>query len=551
MVMLDKKIDLSGMWDFTFLPAPAEKFSVTELVFDAFAPVPGCFDLLPDYWLKRGTGVYRRTVDVGGKVALTLEGIGLRAEIFWDKKSVGSIDCAFSQRTLRFDAGGKGTHELIVAVNNEFDDTSSSMFCRNYDFYAHGGIYRKVSIREIGEFDLDYLKVLPKDADAGVVDVELQLWGNSADCSEALITFDDQAEPVKCQLCNGSMHQTLQVPSPKLWSPEDPHLHCIKVKINDVEFESEFGLRTVELRSGEIFLNHKKLFLVGVNRHDAHPDFGYAVPESVQIQDLLMLKKAGFNCIRGSHYPQSNSFLSLCDRIGMLVWEESLGWGNQERYMTDETFQQKQLRETEIMALKSINHPCVIIWGFLNECVSQLDTSRPLIGSLSDMLHKVDPTRPVTYATYRMQNDRCLDLVDIISFNTYPGWYICGEDQFFTPEKTAQHLDELVEFVSREEYKDKPFFISEVGAEAMPGFLGGQRWSEEYQADLQEFVLRHIQNNSRFSGVWFWQYCDARTYVSNASQGRPMGFNFKGLVDGHRRPKMAWKRLSEILKKNK
>jgi beta-glucuronidase len=233
------------------------------------------------------------------------------------------------------------------------------------------------------------------------------------------------------------------------------------------------------------------------------------------------------------------------------VWEESLGWGNQERYMTDESFQQKQLRETEIMALKSINHPCVIIWGFLNECVSQLDTSRPLIGSLSDMLHKVDPTRPVTYATYRMQNDRCLDLVDIISFNTYPGWYICGEDQFFTPEKTAQHLDELVEFVSREEYKDKPFFISEVGAEAMPGFLGGQRWSEEYQADLQEFVLRHIQNNSRFSGVWFWQYCDARTYVSNASQGRPMGFNFKGLVDGHRRPKMAWKRLSEILKKNK
>ena len=549
--MYSKAVDLSGMWDFLFLPAPVENFSVTELAFDSFAPVPGCFDMLPDYWLRRGTGVYRRTVEAGGNVALTLEGLGLRAEIFWDKKSVGTIDCAFSYRTLRFDAGEKGQHELIIAVNNEFDDTSSSMFCRNYDFYAHGGIYRNVSIREIGEFDLEYLKVIPLDAAAGLVEVELQLWGNAAACTEAMISFDDKADATVCKLQNGSLISTLQVPSPKLWSPEEPNLHRIQVKINDEVFESEFGLRTVELRDGHIYLNNKKLFLVGVNRHDAHPDFGYAVPKSIQIQDLQMLKKAGFNCIRGSHYPQSNDFLSMCDRTGMLVWEESLGWGNQERYMTDEGFQQKQLRETEIMARKSINHPCIIIWGFLNECVSQLDTSRPLIKSLADMLHKVDPSRPVTYATYRMQNDRCLDLADIISFNTYPGWYNCGEEQFIATEAIGKHLDELAEFTSSDEYKDKPLFISEIGAEAMPGFHGGQRWSEEYQADLQEFVLQHLMKHPRYSGVWFWQYCDARTYVSNASQNRPMGFNFKGLVDGHRHPKMAWRRLSEILKKNK
>ena len=78
----------------------------------------------------------------------------------------------------------------------------------------------------------------------------------------------------------------------------------------------------IEVIDGKLFLNGKPLKLIGVNRHDAHPDFGYAVPKSIQIQDLQMLKKAGFNCIRGSHYPQSEAFLSLCDELGIMVWQE-------------------------------------------------------------------------------------------------------------------------------------------------------------------------------------------------------------------------------------
>lgn len=546
--MFSRNYDLSGVWDFTFQQAPFAEFCVTELSFDSSAAVPGCFDLLPGKFLKRGTGVYRRSVDnTGGMIALTLEGLGLRGKVYWDRELIAEIDCAFSQRVLRFDAGETGKHELIIAVNNEFDDSPSSMFFRNYDFYAHGGIYRKVYIDKIDGFDLEYLKILPIDPRAGVVSVELKLWGDTENCQEASATFDDNDQEVKCLLHDGAMKEVMQVPAPRLWSPESPNLHKIKIKVREKVFTAEFGLRSIEVKNGELFLNGNKLFLAGVNRHDAHPDFGYAIPQSIQVQDVLMLKAAGFNCIRGCHYPQSNDFLSLCDRVGMLVWEESLAWGNVESSMTDELFQKRQLQETRAMALKSINHPCVIMWGFLNECSSNLPSARELIRSLSEMLHHTDPTRPVTYASHQLTADCCLDLIDVISFNTYPGWYREGVDQFFDPATVKSHLEELEKFASDEKYKDKALLISEIGAEAMPGLRGGQRWSEDYQADLLVYVMQYVKNSPRWSGALLWQYCDSRTYISNASQFRPAGFNFKGIVDSHRQAKEAWRRLTTLL----
>ncbi|MBQ9972400.1 MAG: hypothetical protein IJP24_02650, partial [Firmicutes bacterium] len=124
--------------------------------------------------------------------------------------------------------------------------------------------------------------------------------------------------------------------------------------------------------------------------------------------------------------------------------------------------QKHQLQENHAMALKSINHPCVIMWGFLNECCSNLPTSRPLIKSLTEMLHNTDPTRPVTYGSHQLTSDCCLDLIDVISFNTYPGWYREGTDQFFDPTTVKTHLEELEKFASDKKYKDKALLISEV-----------------------------------------------------------------------------------------
>ena len=93
----------------------------------------------------------------------------------------------------------------------------------------------------------------------------------------------------------------------------------------------------------------------------------------------------------------------------------------------------------------------------------------------------------------------------------------------------------------------KALLFSEIGAEALPGIYGGQRWSEEYQADLLETVVRFVLDSGRCSGTFLWQYCDTRTFLSNASQSAAGGFNSKGLLDRYRNPKISWRRLSDLL----
>ena len=336
-----------------------------------------------------------------------------------------------------------------------------------------------------------------------------------------------------------------------MWFPEDPFLHQAEISVGGEVFPVAFGLRKIECRSGKIYLNGNPLKLIGCNRHDAHPEFGYAVPPEIRLRDLKMLKQSGMNCIRGCHYPQSEELLTLCDRLGILVWEESLGWGNSEETLSDPEFQALQKCETRNMALKSVNHPSVILWGFLNEADTSVETARPLVQSLADILHEIDPGRPVTFGSNRLTRDVCLDLADVISFNTYPGWYGMEQDQFCNAEAIRKNLSGLAEFASKPEYKEKPLLISEIGAEAIPGIYGGQRWSEEYQADLLETVVRHIWESDRYSGVFLWQFCDARTYISNASQVRAGGFNCKGLLDRYRNPKISWRRISQLIKKYK
>ena len=234
-------LDLAGVWDFVFREEGTPELNVTEIYFNDYAAVPGCFDLVHAYYLKRGTGYYRRFVDVEGEVELFSEGLGLRAKIYWDKKEIAKIDAPFSKNTFRFNAGPAGRHELIIAVNNEFDDSNSSMWRRDYDFYAHGGIYRKLTIKPAEAVFEKEIKILTADIECGKVDVTLVFDGEVANIAEAEIYFDNSLTADKIALLNGQGRAVLSVPDFKLWSPESPALHRAVIKVGDVVFEKTFG----------------------------------------------------------------------------------------------------------------------------------------------------------------------------------------------------------------------------------------------------------------------------------------------------------------------
>ncbi len=541
-----KKVQiLTRAWDFCFTGIQLADIIVDKLEFSEKMPVPGCFDVQGKYRFKRGCGVYRTQVSCGGKVKLEVGAAGLRADVYFDRRKIGSMLKPFTAESFIFNSGDCGEHEIIIAVENTFDETPSSLFFPNYDFYAHGGIYRKVILAELPEAWIEHAAVLPLDLETGSVEIRLELGGEWRSAGALEMSFDGgdtflvpvDGEEVIFRKC---------VPDGKIWSLENPVLHRLQIRLGDDVREIPFGLRLVGLADGRITLNGEKIKLIGFNRHDAHPEHGYAIPGCLTRADLEMLKNAGYNFIRGCHYPQSEDMLNMCDELGLLVWDESLGWGNKITSLTDPVFCKLQKEQTVQMVRRSINHPCIVLWGFLNEAETNEPGSPELVKSLVDSIKAEDPTRLVSFASNKEQRDICLDFPDVISFNTYPGWYWPhNTEQEFQREAVLDDLRKLAELVSQERYRDKGLLIGEIGAAALPGDHSGLRWSEEYQFQLLETVFDEILSVDRWSGVAFWQFCDTKTYSDVRSLMRPRGFNNKGVVTEYRVPKLAWRKLAE------
>ena len=544
-------ISLNGFWDFGFSGELEEYPGADKVKFTTSLPVPGCFDVEPRFKLRRGVGVYRTRVVTGGPVTLTFDGLGPKAEFFWDGRSIGRCDLPFSREVLRFDAGAEGEHTLIVAVDNRADDAHDSLFPGFYDFYRHGGIYRPVSICRTPDWEIGYVKIIPRDIVRGIADVTVELAGAFPQEVEANFSFDGRTPEVR-RISGGRGTFSLTVPDFRLWSCETPHLHRLAVSAGGKVCEKTFGMRTVEAADGRLLVNGKPVKLLGYNRHDCHPDFGFAVPEALVKRDLELIKAQGCNFIRGCHYPQSETVLDWCDRLGLFVWEESMGWGNGELDLTNETFRARQHEQTRRMARKSVNHPCVILEGFMNELRSDLEPGRTLVRELAAILKEEDGSRPVTFACNIPFKDISMPEVDVLSFNIYPGWYAnpqMSDVQQFDAEGLETALRKYETLLERPEFKDKPFIISEIGGAALPGWHGDVRWTEEYQAELACAVFEHVLAAERCSGLAIWMFCDTRSYNDYRIPARPRGFNNKGLMDEYRRPKLAWNAVTKLLKK--
>ncbi len=233
-----------------------------------------------------------------------------------------------------------------------------------------------------------------------------------------------QAQSPTTTLPGNSRHTLrLELPPlhlPRLWSPETPHLYRLELSLC-AEGQPEWlethdvGLRWFEWRAHEgFFLNGQHLFLLGANVHQGIAGWGDAATNASHERDVRLMKEAGFNFIRGSHYPHDPAFLQACDRLGMLYWSEGGIWGmggaqpgnerwnapaipaDAARQAAFEASAAAQLRE---MVRDARNHPCVIAWSVCNEPffipAGHLPALRGMLSRLVDTVRAQDPTRPV------------------------------------------------------------------------------------------------------------------------------------------------------------
>lgn len=449
-----------------------------------------------------------------------------------------------------------GANKIRVKVCN-LDDTVAPT---SADFTFMGGIYRDVWLIEKAEQHFDVTAGMRVTADTMKVDVSGTLFNHSGKNSECLLTsvlLDADGKQLrkvstKVKIKNGQQQfsQTVPLPSqPKLWSPESPYLYRLQTTLQTKDGKTILDKqeRPVAVRwysfdaNKGFFLNGKPYKLHGVCIHQDQKPYGIALDDDQHRRDFRLMKEMGVNFVRLAHYPQDDAILDLCDREGMLVWEETPIVDIVPEGDAFATSCQQQLRE---MISQHASHPSVILWGYMNEILLQtlrqykdaaLDTvvtrTVELANSLEEIVRKEDPTRTSVMACHGSNQYNTLGLTSIpqvIGWNLYQGWYGSNMSEF------ERRLEK-----EHQENPTHPIIVSEYGAGSdlrLHNPTGGKAFdfSMEYQQKYIEHYIPVIENTPYVCGGAYWNFIDFASAKRDESMPR---INNKGLVTNDRTPK--------------
>lgn len=541
---------LNELWDFHF----EEGKSLDEARLDAPVrstrlPVPAAFDTFPDFLGKRGTGVYRRVlrIEPGTTALLEFEAVSFAARVILDGVVLAEHFCGYTPFNVTVPPSDNRERTLVVLAENRFDFARIPMHEHFFDFYQFGGIIRPVWLHHLPAKHVVDVRVDASDYLGGAVTVA----GRVSGPGPVSISLPDEGltELSATADARGRFELELVIPAPRPWTPETPELYRLSVRHGDDETVVRFGIREIKTDGPNLLLNGRPLRLFGYNRHEYFPNYGPCTPYAQMVADIQLLKDCGCNFVRGSHYPQDQRFLDLCDELGLLVWEENLGWGQKPRQLNDPLYRKHHYASLVEMEARSHNHPSIVIWGFLNEAATDDDSFRFLLDQSKEHLRTHGGNRLLAYASNRIKADRYFADVDIVCINFYPGWY-GAEDNPNPVSMIVPHIADFIAWMDTAGLGDRPLLISEIGCEALYGWRDQQRdfHSEEFQRDYLATVCREAVDNRRLLGVCLWHFSDARTYSGGRALGRPRAFNNKGTFDEYRRPKLSRDAVREILR---
>ncbi|MEZ0450810.1 glycoside hydrolase family 2 TIM barrel-domain containing protein [Sphingobacterium thalpophilum] len=349
----------------------------------------------------QGTGWYRRYFRLSDsyrnkRITLQFEGVQSSCVIYLNGKEIAAHAggyLGFSVDVTPYISYDRDNVLALRVTNKDDAQTPPGKPMRKLDFNYYGGIYRNVKMLVT---DSTYISdPLEADIPAGggilvsfptvtkekatiscrthVVNgraasgAQLRLETTVQDETGNVVTRANDTTSLPHTDTTFSQH--LQVSSPRLWHPDHPFRYRLVSRIyrNDMlvdEVTTWIGIRRFDMRSsrGEadgLYLNGEKLYIRGANRHQAFPYVGDAASNSMQVRDVIQLKKGGFNAVRAAHYPPSVAFLDACDSLGLLVIECQPGW---QYFSEDPLFIQRTYRDIRQMIRRDRNHPSIFLW---------------------------------------------------------------------------------------------------------------------------------------------------------------------------------------------
>ena len=304
----------------------------------------------------------------------------------------------------------------------------------------------------------------------------------------------------------------------KLWDIENPNLYEIKVKLlkdSEVidEYKDTFGFREAEFRQDGFYLNGRRVKLVGLNRHQAYPYVGYAMPQRVQEKDAEILKyELGLNIVRTSHYPQSVHFLRKCDEIGLLVFEEIPGW----QHIGDEAWQAESIKNVEEMIKRDYNRPSIVLWGVR---INESQDSHDFYVKTNAMAKSLDPIRQTGGVRYLENSDF---LEDVYTMNDFI--HSGGEKVLRTQSEVTGQADKV------------PYLVTEYNGHMYPTKSFDQECKKVEHAYRHLRVINESFGLDEISGAIGWCAFDYNTHSSFGSGDK---ICYHGVSDMFRNPKYA------------
>ena len=305
--------NLNGLWDYAILDAAAPKpetfagkilvpFAVQSQLSGVAAPVTDQQRL----WYRR---TFRPTaIARGSRVLLHFGAIDWEAHIFVNGREVGTHSGGYDPFSLDITSALKGTadQELVVSV---WDPTDKGPQPRGKQvlepksiwYTAVTGIWQTVWLETVPDAYITNLEI-GTDASAGTITVTVR--SNSGASGNAQVAVSDGGRPVANGTGPADRPIVVRVPQPKLWSPDQPFLYDVRVKLGRDEVQSYAGIRSIAVQRdaagvNRLFLNGKPLFEFGLLDQGWWPDGLYTAPtDEALASDIETTKRLGFNLIR-------------------------------------------------------------------------------------------------------------------------------------------------------------------------------------------------------------------------------------------------------------
>ena len=479
--------------------------------------------------------LYRKHIDVpaeweGKCIKLTFDGAAHYADIYINGDRAGRHHCGYTAYTIDISSLLKYGQENLISVKlDSHEDLDQPPFGHVIDYMTYGGIYRSVYIDVYDGIHMEQLFAYTVKDDAGLrlhssafVDgdpgapilVKQFISEHGEDGKGRLIGEYEPEE--KCF----ALSMEFDPGEIKLWYPESPVLYDLRTEIVDKKSKKTLdeqtiviGVRTAEFKTDGFYLNGEKYLIRGLNRHQSYPYVGYAMPDSLQKEDARILKEElGVNAVRTSHYPQSQSFISQCDKLGLLVFTEIPGW----QHIGGEEWKEQAIANVRDMVLQYRNHPSIILWGVrINE--SQDDHDFYL--RTNECARNLDPSRQTGGVRYLKKSEL---LEDVYTFNDF--------------SHTGGKTDGCQSKKSVTSDPDKPYLVTEYGGHIYPTKSFDDEWHRAEHSLRHAKVIDDVAGNQDIAGSFGWCMFDYNTHKDFGSGDR---ICYHGVTDMFRNPKLA------------